>query len=400
MFIAFMLLIIVALIGTYLRAFAYLPSTGLTYKYLLHAHSHAGLLGWAYTAAMACLLYVFRPETLQWSVYKIMFVLTQVANAGMLITFSIQGYGPFSIAFSTLHILLSYWLMIRFYKDIIFNNQFRSAFPLALKFVATAFIFNFISSFGPWGLAVIASQGLKGSDIYFQAIYFYLHFQYNGWLSFVLFGLWTGYMEYRQVLTAGKNTQNAFLLLVTGTALTLFLSFLGFEIPSYLRLAGMAGGFMQLAGFLLLCKSIHTIPENPFRMNLYTRIALVILGIKIFLQLISAFPVLDKFTYASQDAIIGFLHLVLLGFITTGLLGIAAKLRGLTFSHLLSKGGMTIFLGGFLLNEISLFYNSLFQLGYTDMMPYSNDLLIIASTLMLTGLLLTGIRQLKPRLNQ
>ena len=46
-----------------------------------------------------------------------------------------------------------------------------------------------ISTMGPWAIAVISAKGLAGSEYFNAAIYFFLHFQYNGWFAFAIIGL-------------------------------------------------------------------------------------------------------------------------------------------------------------------------------------------------------------------
>ena len=107
--------LIAAIMGLVMR-FNYLFSLeGINYIYLLHAHSHVAMLGWAYLMIYSLVVYFFIPKDKSTKpVYNQLFWSTQLSVIGMMISFPIQGYALFSIVFSTLHILLSYvfcWLV-------------------------------------------------------------------------------------------------------------------------------------------------------------------------------------------------------------------------------------------------------------------------------------------------
>ena len=48
--IALIFLLITSLTGTVLRTYPFFPLPGIAYGHLLHAHSHAGFLGWVFNA--------------------------------------------------------------------------------------------------------------------------------------------------------------------------------------------------------------------------------------------------------------------------------------------------------------------------------------------------------------
>ncbi|MCU0355278.1 MAG: hypothetical protein MUD08_16310, partial [Cytophagales bacterium] len=80
---------------------------GFNYRFWLHAHSHVMLLGWLFNALFANLLAAFVPPDRQ-PRYRTLFWVLQAAVLGMLLTFPVQGYAAFSIAFSTLHMVAAY----------------------------------------------------------------------------------------------------------------------------------------------------------------------------------------------------------------------------------------------------------------------------------------------------
>ena len=124
---------IAACIGVLLRYSFITPSSWFKFPYWLHAHSHVASLGWVYLALFALLIYAFLPEKTQKKpIYKRLFIFIQVSVVGMLITFPIQGYAAWSIVFSSLHILLSYAFIWRFWKDLSAKKS------IALSFIRAA----------------------------------------------------------------------------------------------------------------------------------------------------------------------------------------------------------------------------------------------------------------------
>ena len=168
--ISFFYLLIVAVIGSYLRfVFIYDPEV-LNYQYLLHSHSHTAILGWVYNALFLAILLSFLPDKINSKKYNSIFWLTKIAVIGMTISFALQGYAAISISFSTLHILMSYIFIYCFVKD---NRKNKSMDGLiSLKFIYGGLFFLFLSSFWPWGLAIIFANGLSYTYLYKQAIYF------------------------------------------------------------------------------------------------------------------------------------------------------------------------------------------------------------------------------------
>ncbi len=100
---------IAALLGLTLR-FAFIQEIPFfKFKNILHAHSHVAMLGWLYLGLYGLVVCYFVPnEQAAPKFYTRLFWLTQISVLGMLFSFPFQGYGPVSIAFSTLHIFCAY----------------------------------------------------------------------------------------------------------------------------------------------------------------------------------------------------------------------------------------------------------------------------------------------------
>ena len=183
----------IALIGVGIRYSFLSGFFPIEYKNLLHTHSHIGFLGWIYP--MLFLLITnsfFTKEQIKKSKYKLQFYITQVLILLMLFSFLYQGYGLFSIIFSSLFQLMTYWFLFTALKNLSQNEK-----TISSKFTSIALISLFISSLGTWALPIIKVN--KFDYFYEMAIYFYLHFQYNGWLSFSLLGLFFKNIENKEI---------------------------------------------------------------------------------------------------------------------------------------------------------------------------------------------------------
>ena len=137
--------LIAAILGALLR-FAFveeLPSW-IHFRKVLHGHSHVAMLGWLYLAFYALLLPVFlSPAQSAAPFYRKLFWWTQASVVGMLVAFPLQGYGPFSIAFSQIHVFLSYAFVFRFWKDLRKQNEKPT---LAVYLLKTALFFLVFST--------------------------------------------------------------------------------------------------------------------------------------------------------------------------------------------------------------------------------------------------------------
>ncbi|MES1249608.1 MAG: hypothetical protein ABUL46_02945, partial [Chitinophaga rupis] len=179
-------LLVVAILGVLLRFKIAWELPFVNYKYLLNAHSHFAFSGWVTTVLFTAFVYVLghdgRPVR---KVYTYQFWLNQVSGYGMLVSFTLQGYGAVAIFFSSLSILFSYWFAWEFGKDLR-----TTALSIVVKTcMRAALFFLVLSSAGPFLLGYSMSHAVGDLNFYLNAIYLFLHFQYNGWFSFGVFAL-------------------------------------------------------------------------------------------------------------------------------------------------------------------------------------------------------------------
>ncbi len=351
---------IVAAIGTFLRMKFVFPIDLLNFENTLHSHSHFAILGWLYNALYIAIVYTYVKDPAKQKKYNLLFWITQVSIIGMLFTFAWQGYAAYSITFSTMHIFCSYAFIFFVLKDI---SGIKHE-TLSLKFIYGALFFLFLSSLGPWGLVVVVIQGSAGTDLYKQVIYFYLHFQYNGWFIFALIGLWLKYYETKGAKFNERTASSAFNILFYTNVAAYTLSLLGFKLPSYVYWLAILTAFVQLVGLrylykLLFANEIKVFHDKNNITHSLFRFSFLALFVKYLLQLVSVLPNIGDAAFLSREVTIGFIHLVMLGVISSGMLGWFAGFELINAGSKWFKYGVYLFLASFALSEIMLFYPAL-----------------------------------------
>jgi hypothetical protein len=305
---------IVALLGVIMRYKIGFEFPYLDQKHIQHAHSHFAFSGWiAHTLFVLMLMFLDEQKTTVLSKYKPIIIGNLVCAYGMLFSFAIQGYGVISIFFSTLSILNTYIFIFCFLKDLklIGPHPSKNWFKASLAF----YIF---SSLGTFALAyMMITKHLPQN--YLASVYYYLHFQYNGFFFFSCMGLFISQL-YRFIPILKFNSQ-IFWLFAIACIPTYFLSTLWMKLPIWLYILVVIGAFMQVLGWIKLLQlvqqnlSIFKTSIKPIWRKFFLILALAI-SIKLLLQLGSAIPSISKLAFGFRPIVIAYLHLVLLAIIS------------------------------------------------------------------------------------
>ena len=392
--ISFFNLLLVASLGLILRykiAF-YLPF--IEQKYVLHSHSHFAFSGWITQTLMVLLVHylslkngdqVF--EKYRWLLYANLFT-----AYGMLISFIIQGYAFFSISFSTLSIFVSYFFAAYYWRDLNRMNEKK----LSHSWFKAALVFSVISSIGAFGLAYMMANKIMNQSWYLASIYFFLHFQYNGWFLFAGIGLLVSKLE--RINTAVKNMKIAFLLFCFACIPAYFLSALWLPFPRIIYSFITAAVIAQLAGWTLMLKVF--IKNKIFISQYFSKYGKVLLllsaiafSIKLLLQSGSIHPELSQLSYGFRPIIIGYLHLVLLAVTSIFTIGYIISFELVLVTKNLIMG-VFIFVAGIIINEVLLMVQGVAGLTYNSV-PYINLLLLIAALILFIGISIMLISCLK-----
>ncbi len=382
---AFLNLFLVASIGCILRYKIAFSLPWIDQKHLLHGHSHFAFSGWV-THLLFVLLVAVLANTKGNQVYKEYRLLINgnlISAYGMLLSFPFQGYGPVSITFSTLSIFISYAFAIKYWKDLN-NHGLGLPSSIAFKFALCA---NFVSSFGTFALAWMMVTKNLHQNWYLASVYFYLHFQYNGWFFFAILGLLFSQIEHLHGLALPLKK----IVLLFGIAClpAYFLSALWLPIPVWAYCIVLLAALVQVWALLLVLKIIVQYKELLKPIFTSTSIWLFQLAvlafiIKTLLQLGSTIPSLSKLAFGFRPIVIGYLHLVLLGFVSIFLIAFTWNQHFLQTNQQMSKA-IGIFVFGIIINETLLMIQGIAALNYWGI-PMIDLTLLLAALILFTGI--------------
>ncbi|MCC6288936.1 MAG: hypothetical protein IT249_13720 [Chitinophagaceae bacterium] len=386
-------LLLIALAGFILRYKILFSLPFIDQKHLLHGHSHFAFSGWVTHVLMLLLVqYLSKQKTeAVFKKYKWLINANLFTAYGMLITFPIQGYGLYSITFSTLSIFISYAFTFMFWKDL--NSLTEKT--TSHWWMKAALLFNVLSSAGAFSLAFMMATKTIHQNWYLAAVYFYLHFQYNGWFFFACMGLASAKFLY----TIPVPVQKKIFWLFAGACIPAYvLSALWLPIPKWSFAIVVIAAFSQMISWLITLQNVKKqyaqikilIPKSILWLFVLSGIALTI---KLLLQLGSVIPSLSKLAFGFRPIVIGYLHLILLGVITLFLLAFLMVEKNIQIKPM-TLTAVKIFTAGVIVNELLLMLQGITAISFIAL-PYSNELLLVAAVILVSGLFLLNISQRK-----
>ncbi len=392
--ISFINLCIVALLGSIMRYKIAYSLPFVDQKHLLHAHSHFAFVGWISQTLMVLLVQYLSKNSGEdkFIPYRKILIANLISAYGMLLSFPVQGYGAVSITFSTLSEFVFYYFSFCYWRDL---NKLKVQSVIHQWFKVGLFL-GVLSSVGTFSLAYMMVTKVVHQNWYLAAIYFYLHFQYNGWFFFACIGLL--YSILPENIRNTRELKNVFLLFAFASVPAYFLSVLWLPLPGWLFIIIIISSIAQVVAWLMMLNVFYTKNEQIAQnVSLTGKWLMALSGlaltVKLCLQLGSNIPALSKLAFGFRPIVIAYLHLVLLGVITLFLLGYifsspTYKIQKITFY------GIIVFVAGIILNEVVLMIQGVASFSYTSI-PYINVVLLGVALILFFGILLIAISRFK-----
>ena len=383
--IALINLCIVAALGVLMRYKIGFEFPFLDQKHLQHSHSHFAFSGWLSHTLMVLMVYFLQTKItgLNGIKYKNTIIANLICSYGMLVSFIIEGYGLVSIVLSTASIFVSFVFAYQSIKDL----KLLDADCIAKSWLKAAVYFNVISCLGTFYLAYMMASKNVVLDLYHSSIYFYLHFQYNGWFFFACMGLAFGFLNLRK--SEHSFYETSFKLFAAACIPAYFLSTLWLDVPVWLYAIAVIAAVIQVfAWFKLLIILVKT--RKDFLANFSPLLRYILLftcfalSIKLLLQLGSTIPVISELAFGFRPIVIAYLHLVLLAIITLFILFYIYANHLIVINKNI-KHGILLFSIGVVLNEIVLAIQGLAAFSYIPI-PYVNEILFGIALLLFIGI--------------
>lgn len=356
---------IVAFLGFALRSKILFPLHFLDYSALLSAHSHFAFAGWAGLCFITLLIYDILPEPFcRKKIYQWILTLIEISSLGMAFTFPFFGYNPLTIVLSTLYVVAVVVFVPVFIIDVLNTNKSSTVKLLS----SSALVSLMLSLLGTLGLTYIIVTRSGGSLLYRDSIYTFLHFQYNGFFTLSVFALFMNYL-FSKNTPPTKSARLFSIFLCLSIIPGLFLALLWHNKSLFYILAAIGCAFILMSLIYLynLLKSVSV--EKLFSLRItktFWIFSIISFILKMLLQVGTIFPRLGNAVYGDRPVIIGFLHLVFLGFVTFFILALLIENSYFTLKNKLVLFPFIIFSTGIIANEALLMIQGLGILFQTN----------------------------------
>ena len=381
-------LVVLALLELLLRYKINFPLKAFRQENLLHAHSHFAFNGWVGFLLQLIILGEFTGDYKRsprfWDRF---FLASTMLNYAMIASFAASGYSVVSITFTTASLLVYYIFAYKIQRTIVYNTSNKTS----VLFIKLSLFFLVLSSLGPYALAVIAASKGTHQYWYHNALYFFLHFQYNGWFTFAVLGLLMKKLE-RSPVFEPKVARICCYLLAATCIPSYFFTSLWHHRPVLIDVIIMITAVLQTTALFFLWRLLrsnvrHIFATLPVICQWLYSLAIAAFILKIGLQFFSVHPDIAQLAFGFRPIIIGYLHLIFLAFVSMYLLGFMADSGILPLHYRLTRAGLIIFPAGIILNEVLLAIQGLAAIYYLYL-PYINIALFINTLIMFAGALL------------
>lgn len=326
---ALALFVLAGLTGSFLRygQLSGLPA-GLYLVNVRHAHSHLMYFGWA-TPALMGLIVAWLPRLCDRPIsHRFRWAMGATVIAALLayVPFLLFGYQsaeigdsrlPISVFAATLNVLAWYSYAILYFKATGGVTRVR-----ALRFWDAALIFMILASFGAWGVAIVTRLGVEDPFWSLAMTHLFLDVFSEGWFVLAVLGL--VYASHRPSSESAARWGEQ--LIVIGLPVLFLLAMPVNLVPGGLRAIAGIGGLLVGAGLLLTVAGVW--PSVSGSVSGW-RVPLALLALKAIIGLGMVLPV--SALWAQQNGLrIFYLHTLLLGFVTLGLVVAAREMWGRT----------------------------------------------------------------------
>ncbi len=380
------LFMMAALYGFLMRWYNAFGLPGFDYFRFLQAHSHVAFLGWGFVAASALHVLIFGDGCQRRRGIFVSLWIMLASMASILITFPLYGYKGLTVVFLSLFVLASYVYSFCFFQCI------KGKSGLAYRFIRFSILLYLVSTIAIWALAPIIILVGKNTALYFNDIYFFLHFLYNGFFVFAIAGIFFHVFGVRE-----DYVWKFFYLNAIAVFPAYALSLLWKEVPIWVNGVGLAAAVLQVIAVYWLVKGFsEAVAGLPSSHRIIVGAGILSYALKVIIQFFSAFPfVVSAAVSLKPYLVIGYLHLITLGFMSTLLIYFLVD-SGLVRRNALFDAGFWSFFYSAALKVTVLITVGLLMWWTGVRFRYINQLLFWITVFLYSGVLLMWVGALLP----
>ncbi len=298
--------LILALVGTLLRYLQTHALYNISYKNLLEAHSHFAFSGVLLLSCLTALRTSF--STINNSVSPKLFYVFLIESYMLLVVFVIYGYKAPGIVASMIYLFTTYYFACRVWLGIKKMENRDTAL-----FLQYAIFFMFFSSLALWCMGPLMALKFAGKPIYYNTVYFYLHFQYNGFFTFCVFALFCNKLSIENAFDDKRILRRNIHLFALATLLSYFISVLWCKPAFIIHCIAFAGALLQIFVFVSTVLQVRKSAHNKNSTFDIKSVIFIFFCIKFLMMFVITLPVFNFDIFANRHVIIGFLHLTFIG---------------------------------------------------------------------------------------
>jgi len=352
--------------------------------------------GWVTLALVALMVYDLPGALYRKKIYQYLLGAIFLCSWVSLFTSPFAFLKYISDIVSVVYILVTYVLAWVFIRDIL-----RSAAGKTVKLLSvSSVIYLVLSSAGALMLAYLFSVKSLNAVLYRDALFGYLHLQYNGFFTLAVFALIYNKVVPLASKKAVKNIHWFAIFLSLSILPSMFLTFLWHQVNLGLRIVpGIGSALILLSVIWFIISSLQLMKE--YKVILPSIRYAIIIAISAFLiknvlQCLTFFDTINVLVFGNRPMIMGFLHLVFLGFVTLFLISYFVQRGMLDRKKVFTEFAVIIFTLAVLVNEALLMLQGLGAMLIASS-PLFSWYLWGAGILLLLGSLLIAIARMRTK---
>jgi hypothetical protein len=389
-------LCIVALLGVLMRSKMIFDMPWIDYNRLVDTHGHFAFSGWVTLALITLMIYELPGNLYQKKIYGYLLWAIVLCSWITLVTGPFEHLKFIADAISMLYIVVTYVLAWVFIRDILKSYAGRAVKLLSVS----AMLSLVLSSGGALMLAYLFSVKSLNAVLYRDALFGYLHLNYNGFFTLAVFALIFNKVVPHASAKANKSIFIFSWLLCLSVLPSMFLTFLWHKVSLGLRIVpgiGSALLILTFVWFIICCAEL----VKEFKLvkpsiRFVVVLALAAFAIKISMQSLTFFDTINVLVFGNRPMIMGFLHLVFLGFVTLFLIAYFVQKGILVSKSVLTEIAVIVFTIAVLINETLLMLQGLGSMFIVSS-PLFSWYLWGAGLLLLAGSLLIAMARIRTR---